>query len=100
MERRDIAGMLFASGALAAVGAIAPREAAAQTPGGVGLLGAPIVLTGSGTYTPSAVATAIRVVAVGGGGSAGGAAFSSVGSVTGGGGGGGVAAGYFTPVDP
>jgi hypothetical protein len=98
VDRRDIPRMLLASAAVGAFGLTKMKDAAAQTSSG-GLLGAPIILTGSGTYTPSAAATAIYVIAVGGGGGAGGAVWNGTGSVTGGGGGGSVGAGYITPLE-
>lgn len=96
MERRYLPVALLAAAAGAAI--TQPRTAVAQTVTHGALLGPPLILTGTGTYTPSAGASAIYVVLIGGGGGSGGAQFTSRGSASGGAGGGGICAKYITPL--
>ena len=97
MERRDLPAALLAVAAGAAVSR--PGAALAQSAGVSGaLIGPPLILTGTGTYTPSAGATAIYVLLIGGGGGSGGAEFASHGSASGGSGAGGICMRYITPL--
>lgn len=98
MERRHLPVALLAAAAGAAV--TQPRTAVAQTVTHGTLLGPPLILSGSGAYTPSAGASAIYVVLIGGGGGSGGAQFTSLGSASGGAGGGAICAKYISPLSP
>ena len=97
LKRRDVpVALLVASAGMAVT---IPKPAVAQSASVNGtLLGPPLVLTGTGTYTPSAGAAAIYVVLIGGGGGSGGAQFTSVGSASGGSAAGGMCMKYITPL--